>query len=475
MSMKEAIGKTVSYAKRNGIAAAWGAARERLHDRKVPYLFAEEGDEVLRQQRIQYAVWKKQQQAPMISILVPCYKTPPVYFREMLQSVCRQTYGNWELILADATPYGETGTVNESDQNEIAGILAEIAPDDKRIIYNHLKLNDGISENTNRALELASGEYTCLLDHDDLLTEDALYEMAQKIIARRTVESCRKPENGNLCFLYSDEDKCNGDHSRYYEPNRKPEFNADYLFSNNYICHLSMFRTDLLRSLGFRKEYDGAQDYDVILRACALALEENGRDSIVHIPKVLYHWRCHEGSTASNPESKRYAYDAGKRALENYFESRKIHASVTDLPHVGFYRTTYLPDVFTARADIGIVGGKLTDRKGRIAGGIYDEQGESLYAGLPRGYSGGFQHLAALQQDAFAVDLRCMKVRPECWELYRQLTGIPYCAGNGDPVKLPDQWDKAEIRKRSIALCRAVQERGYRILWDPQMVQKTDK
>lgn len=473
MSMREAIGKTVSYAKRNGIAAAWYAARERLYDQHVPYSFAEETDAVLTQQRMQYEVWKREQVAPLISILVPCYKTPPVYFRELLQSVQKQTYGNWELILADATPSEETEDENELNENKIAGILAEIAPDDNRIIYNHLKLNNGISENTNRALELASGEYSCLLDHDDFLSENALYEMVEAIITRKTAD-CRKTEADEIYLLYSDEDKCNGDHSSYYEPNRKPDFNPDYLLSNNYICHLSMFRTDVLRQLGFRKAYDGAQDYDVILRTCALALEKKSEGGIVHIPKVLYHWRCHEGSTASNPESKRYAYDAGRRAVEDYFRNRKIQVSVTDLSHVGFYRTAYLPDIFTARTDIGIVGGKLTDRKGKITGGIYDESGQLLYAGLPRGFSGGFQHRAVLQQDAWAVDLRCMKVRPECWELYKELTGTAYCAGTGDLHSLPMEWKEDEIREKSMAFCRGVRERGYRILWDPQMVQRID-
>lgn len=163
----------------------------------------------------------------------------------------------------------------------------EYAKTDKRIRYQKLLCNGGISENTNEGFQMASGAYIALMDHDDLLSENALYEMVKCLNERYL------PEERKMAMIYSDEDKINGDGSVYSRPHFKPDFNLEFLRHNNYFCHFLMFSTELLQKAGgLNKEYDGAQDYDFVLRCVdAGAL-------VKHIPKILYHWRIHEGSTA---------------------------------------------------------------------------------------------------------------------------------------------------------------------------------
>ncbi|MCR4903607.1 MAG: glycosyltransferase [Butyrivibrio sp.] len=479
MGLKSAIIKTILYAKRNGIKAAYYAARERMELESGPeYKFYPPSEKLLENQRLSYKSWIENGDSVRISIVVPCYNTPEKYLREMIESVLNQTYANFELILADA------GT-----DEKTAEIIAEYSSKDPRIVYHHLESNNGISENTNVALEMVTGDYTGLLDHDDVLTPDALFEVAHVIrksmINTRTVKFSNCP----VRLIYSDEDKCDAQQMHYYEPNQKLAFNRDYLLSNNYICHFTVVRSDIIKKLKFRKEFDGAQDFDLILRAT------DGEGDIIHIPKVLYHWRCHEASTAANPLSKRYAYDAGKRAVEDFLRNKNIPAHAVELPHVGFYRTEYDADVFDARPDIGIIGGKLIDKNGTIAGGIYSEEGEILYNGLKKEYSGGFLHRAVLQQDADAVDLRCMKVRPELQKLYKQMLGVDYLdttrkninyreldsdtqiTDKGTKIvrstdRNKDKEAKCAVISDSIAFCKAVREEGYLILWDPQIEKK---
>ena len=480
MGLKSAIIKTILYAKKNGVKAAYYAAKERLELQKNSvYQFIPVSDETLRKQRQNFEVWAESGDIPLISIVVPCYNTPEKYLRAMIESVQAQSYSKFELILADAS----------SDDN-VAGIIAEYTQNDERIKYNHLQFNGGISENTNAALELVTGDYTGLLDHDDVLTPDALYEVAfviRKTLAEKRLKDVKECP---VRLIYTDEDKCDGNQTYYYEPNQKLAFNYDYLLSNNYICHFTVIRTDIIKELKFRKEYDGAQDFDIILRA------SEGYGEVVHIPKVLYHWRCHDDSTAANPASKKYAYDAGRRAVSDFLLSKNIPAVVTDMQHVGFYRTDYDTDIFDARPDIGVVGGKLINADGRIVGGNYTESGEILYNGLQKGYSGGFLHRAVLQQDTEAVDLRCMKIRLELMGLYRQLLGVDYKDTTNPKVYYGEQGSNARITDKgkkivkkdtgtidnellneliiadSIAFCKAAREEGYLILWDPQIEKK---
>ena len=298
------------------------------------------------------------------------------------------------------------------------------------------------------------------------------------------------PSKCAIGLIYSDEDKCNTGMTRYYEPNIKPDYNLDYLLSNNYICHFTTIKSSLLKAGLFRKEYDGAQDFDVILRTCLSFSFRNEDKNIRHIGKVLYHWRCHEDSTAANPASKKYAYEAGRSAVENVMQERGFNVRVSELMHVGFYRVEYPDGIFRTRKDIGIVGGKLTDSKGTLVGGIYKEDGTPLYYGLHKGFSGGFSHIAACQQDAVAVDLRCMRIRKKLRPLLKEMTGLSYHSNkellkqrnidadpedeiplkiHGKHIVIPDSWDEDKIIKESLRFCKEVRKLGFRIMWDPQM------
>lgn len=238
---------------------------------------------------------------PLISIAIPLYNTPIQYLSELLESICGQTYGNWELCLAD-------GSTDDNVQNYIEDRYGR----EKRIRYQRLSENLGIAGNTNAAVDMAGGEYIMLCDHDDLVTPDALFEMVKVL-----------NEDPAIDIIYTDEDLVNSDGTEFSSPRFKPDFNFDFLRSINYICHIFMVRKSILDETGcLREEYDGAQDYDLILRCCEKT------DKIYHIPKVLYHWRAHENSTAGNPESKNYAIDAGKRALEAHYHRMGIQAKV---------------------------------------------------------------------------------------------------------------------------------------------------
>lgn len=251
---------------------------------------------------------------PLFSILVPVYNTPIPYLREMLDSVRNQTYQKWQLCIANANPENE----------EVARILNQYLEMDKRIQVVNVPENLGIAQNTNKALSIAKGDYIGLLDHDDMLAADALFE------AVKTVND----ENADV--IYTDEDKITMSGEKHFQPNFKPEFNLDMLRSNNYICHFFIAKASLMKEIGgFRGEYNGAQDYDMIFRCTERA------DNIVRIPKVLYHWRMHEQSTAENPESKRYAFDAGKKVIEDHLKRCGESAEVQMTEYPGFYRVKY--------------------------------------------------------------------------------------------------------------------------------------
>ena len=248
------------------------------------------------------------------SIVVPTYHTPDLFLRQMIESVLGQTFCRVELVLADG-----------SSDDSVEKIVAEYADKDARVKYQRLSENKGISENTNEGLKIATGDYIGLLDHDDILELHALYEVRMAIA-----------KNPEADVIYTDEDKVSFDLQHYFEPHIKPDFNPDLLRSNNYICHFLVFKRELLEQVGgFRPEYDGAQDFDLVLR-----LTEKAK-SVVHIPKVLYHWRSHEASTATNPMSKLYAYEAGKRAVESHLERCGEAGIVSDTRFYGFYQTTY--------------------------------------------------------------------------------------------------------------------------------------
>lgn len=252
---------------------------------------------------------------PKISIVVPTYRTPEKFLREMLDSVVNQTYSNWELCLGD-------GSMDDS----VIPILEEYHSRDSRIVYKRLDDNYGISGNTNGALELATGDFIALLDHDDLLTPDALYEVVKAINVDKDVD-----------VVYTDEDKVSLDLKTYFEPHFKPDFNIDLLRSCNYICHFFVADKRIVDKVGgFRSECDGSQDYDFILRCTSAAKR------IEHVARCVYNWRCHPASTAMNPESKLYCYEAGKRALELHLEAMNVKdATVERAKNYGYYIVSY--------------------------------------------------------------------------------------------------------------------------------------
>lgn len=253
---------------------------------------------------------------PKLSIVIPVYKTPEKYLKEMLDSILNQTYTNWEICIADGSPQGES----------TERILKRYAARDKRVKYVVLGENKGIAENTNAAMDMATGAFIVLADHDDTLPPHALYECVNAINA--------DPEYD---VIYSDEDKMDMDGGALFDPHFKPDFNVDLLCSVNYICHLFVVNTDLVDAVGgFREEFDGAQDYDFIFRCTEAARK------IHHIPKVLYHWRCHQDSTASNPESKLYAFEAGSRAIMAHYEREGIQAELVEKGvDFGIYHTVF--------------------------------------------------------------------------------------------------------------------------------------
>ena len=252
---------------------------------------------------------------PLISILVPVYNTPEEFLKQMIQSVRKQTYGKWELCIANANPANET----------VTEILRISSTKDERIKVKDVPENEGIAQNTNAALAIATGDYIGLLDHDDLLTPDALYEVVKAI-----------NENDRPQVLYSDEDKVTMDLSEHFQPHMKPDYNKDLLRSNNYITHFFVADRMLVEEVGGEDgQYNGAQDYDLILKCTERA------KGIAHIPRILYHWRVHKASTADNPASKMYAFDAGKRAIEDHLKRCGEIGEVSHEKDLGFYRVKY--------------------------------------------------------------------------------------------------------------------------------------
>ncbi len=244
---------------------------------------------------------------PQISVVVPAYDTPERFFAEMVESVRAQTYPHWELCIADGGSFASHRT-----------------SEDNRILLQHLEENRGIAGNTNAALAMATGDYVAFLDHDDALAPFALHAVAEAIN--------RHPDAD---FFYSDEDKLDEAGQRV-DPCFKPGWSPDLLRHHNYICHLVVLRRSLLEHLsGIRHGFDGAQDYDLVLRASEAAKQ------IVHIPQVLYHWRLHSQSTAQNTASKQYLVDAGKRALEEHLCRCATVARVLPAEQPGEYRVLY--------------------------------------------------------------------------------------------------------------------------------------
>ena len=308
------IRKGFRYMKHYGPKEFWIRLHERFEPEEVPYgpwyrayIPTEETLETQRKQKFDYS--------PLISIAVPAYQTPVEFLRQMIESLIVQTYSNWELCIVNASP----------DNEEMQKVLAEYSAGDSRVRFCNLKENLGIAENTNRAFAMTKGEFVGLLDHDDLLAPNALYEIV-KILQ----------DHPQADALYTDEDKVTTELDEHFQPHLKPDFNLDLLRSNNYICHFFVVRKSIVEKAGgFRKEFDGAQDYDFIFRCTENAGE------VLHVPEILYHWRTHKASTADNPASKMYAFEAGKRAIEAHLERTGTKGEVSHTQDLGFYRVKY--------------------------------------------------------------------------------------------------------------------------------------
>lgn len=442
---KDNLRKTIYYFKKNGLKNTLYAVAERLQKKDTDsYTYAAPGqEEVVRQRETKW-------ESPVIfSILVPLYRTPVDYFKEMVESVLAQTYPYFQLILLDAS--------------EDTAVLESVTKgyNDERICYHKLAENKGIAENTNAGLAYATGDYIALLDHDDLLTADALYEFAVAI------EESKK-QGIELQMLYSDEDKCDGDGVTFYEPHFKLDFNLDLLMTNNYICHFTAIKAEVFGELQLRGEYNGAQDFDLVLRVAGKFM--SCQQMIYHVTKVLYHWRCHRNSTAANPASKMYAYEAGKRAVEDFVAQRGWKVTVEHLKHLGFYRVWYEDGrdaIFKERPEVGALGGSLLGARNRIVGGLRTAEGKVVYEGLQSGFS-GYMNRATLVQQASVLDIRCMRVNPVCQEILEQclqefgLTKMQYHC-----TELEQNLQDEDITKLSITVSKKLREAGYVLVWDP--------
>lgn len=263
---------------------------------------------------------------PKISIVMPVWNTDERWLRRAIESVLEQTYDNWELCIADGG----------STKPYIKQILRKYAENDSRIKVSFHEDNKGISGNSNEALSLATGEYIGFVDHDDELAPNALYEVVNLLNKRP-----------DLDIIYSDNDKIDENGLRK-DPFFKPDWSLPFLLSTNYVFHLLIAKTSLVKKVGgLHCEYDGAQDYDLMLRM----VEHTTKERIGHIQKVLYHWRIIESSSASGGSAKPYAYEAGKRAIQAYLTRRGVDGEVFEL-EPGSYRVKY---AIQYQSNIGVV------------------------------------------------------------------------------------------------------------------------
>ena len=322
---------------------------------------------------------------PLISVIVTTYEPVIRYFEQTLISILSQTYGGYELIIADTSL--SSGVRDTLDHYR-----------DERIRYYSVPGNRGEASLINDAAHLAAGNYLCTVDVGDLLTKDALYEVFLCIM-RTGAE-----------ILYTDEDHCDA----------------------------------------------AALTYDLVLRA--------PKSAVRHVPMILYHRSSasEDAKMASREPDADIA--AEKAALEDYFRVRSIRAVVSYTGRKGIYRIRYNPNIFACRSDVGILGGRVLSRTHKVVGGMFDSQGRVMYEGWDEA-EGGPMSRALTVQNAFAVDARCMQVRPDLRGLYEEIVEKPESEPYTDWRK-----DPQELRRRSILFCARVRELGYLIVWDPSYI-----
>lgn len=278
---------------------------------------------------------------PLISIIIPVYNTPATFLRAAIDSVLNQVYQNWQLCIVD----------DASSDPYVREILLEYTAKEPRIHTINRDSNGGISCATNDALKIAKGEFIGLLDHDDKIHPFALMKVVELL-----------QDNQELDMIYTDEDKIN-EEDRYFGPYFKPDWSPEYLLSMMYTCHLGIYRTSIVKEIGgFRPEYDGAQDYDMVLRFVTRTKK------IGHVPQVLYHWRAWKSSTAYSLNAKSYAEVAARKALQNYIAANGWPGKVMPGPYPGHHRVhldikgTPLVSIVIPTANIGFPGTKDVQR-----------------------------------------------------------------------------------------------------------------
>lgn len=418
---------------------------------------------------------------PRISIVVPAYETNVVFLEQLIQSIKEQTYPDWQLCIAD-------GSISDTVEKYIDSHCRS----EERIIYKHLRSNGGIAANTNAAIEMACGEYICFVDHDDILTPNALFEMVSALNQHPEAE-----------VFYSDEDKVSEDLNVYSDPHFKPDFNEKLLRSYNHICHLVMISRKLVDRVGMlRGEYDGAQDYDYMLRCTDEAAE------VIHVPKILYHWRICAGSTAGNSFNKTYAKDGGTKALESYLSKKKIRdAKVVSRVDSGSYQISYPvkddakvimlrpeaghEEILNSVADyivfvdenielsdgweqellgvlslpeVGMVGGKIIDGKKIVVNGLYSDNEYGIICGFENlsVYYRGYQKRAVLTQNVEAVSLRFAAVKKSVYERIAEIQN----------EKKESSKDNVSIEEASLWMGREIWKLGLEVVQVPAATAK---
>ncbi len=360
------------------------------------------------------------------SVAVPLYNTDHEHLADMLESVFHQTYENWELCLADGSPVSILESCR-GQEDRLSRVIEEFLTD-PRVKYVHLAENRGISGNSNEAFRLAEGDFVVMLDHDDLLEADALSQTAAVL--------CARPDTD---FVYSDSDLTDHDGLYCYNPLYKPDWSPETLICANYITHLSVVRRELLMQLGgLKPEYDGAQDWDLFLRI------GEATDRICHIPKVLYHWRAAETSTALDVSLKPYAREAQLRAVSDYLTRRGVPGRAVFVDRgstcIRVEWQDNLPEAdvvirrqpgvelepedaqelrrFASLPGMGVIGVRVVNGKGRILsqGLLLERDGlRPLFAGSFPGTAGLLGH-TDWYRDGVASEPVCYAVSRRVWD-----------------------------------------------------------
>ncbi|MCR5303810.1 MAG: glycosyltransferase [Lachnospiraceae bacterium] len=443
-SLRNDLSRTFRYLKRNGLSETVFSVAERVtlkardHYDYIPPLQLEIREQRERSRNLE------EDEIVKISIVVPAYNTDRHCLVQLIKSVAAQTYCWYELIVADAGDDDVVSLICDRALNRKVMKRPEgdgFTPGSLK--YVKLEKNEGISGNLNRAVTYASGDWFQFLDHDDLLSPDALYA---------AVSAIRKHKDAFL--VYCDEDKTDRSGKVFFDLNDKPGFNPDMLLCNNYICHGLTIRRDKVEGFPFRPEFDGAQDYDLLLRILGQMMDKglsvsDMRRFAVHDSTVAYHWRVHKGSTAGDSSAKSWAYDAGKRALEDFYKAMGIKADVSHSMHLGFYRSRYEPDIFAARNDVGIVCGRVLDPLGRMCAHMGSLEGEEMFSGMPGCFSGRLNRFDT-RQDISYGDVRNMKIAPGLRHLLREA-------------------DDSDTGARSEKICRLARDKGYTVVYDPDL------